>query len=146
MHYSPSIQVKPFTFYTIFPQSIEEPHYIISQQRLDVGANLFIEDYPPASKIHTLFSVYQVGLDGYVSEDAQHAGYVLYSKYPSNNWASSVLACAEAQRPMISELKGVTSRLVLRTSLFYLFNMENVGTLACNSRTSSKIHDTLTSV
>jgi hypothetical protein len=145
MEYRPTFNIKPFTFFTVFPASLEDPYYIITQHSIDAATRLYVEDYPPSMKTHTFFSIGQVGLNGYVSKDAQQIGFLLHSKYPSRNLAASVIAYTEAQKGQLGELQ-TNSRLVLRTSLFYLYNIINVATLACNSKTASRIHDTLTSV
>lgn len=150
MEFSMRVPADPFWFNTVYlSSSTDDPYYLITQHRLEEGQRIFIENYPPALKLNTFFSVGQIGLGGYISKGAPQGGYVLHSKYPSKSLASGVLAYMSSnlpQDPPRVDSNPVEARLVLRTPLFFMYHSINRATLASNAKPATRIHDSLTSV
>lgn len=149
MNFVVNADLPPYWFNSIYPKSIDDPYYLITQSHLLGGTKLFVEDYPQASRLDTFFSVGQVSTGGYVSNGSHLIGFVLHSKYPSRSLSSAVLAYTSSAVPTESPTLGqnlIEARLVLRTHLFYMYHSVNRVTLASNPHAATKVHEALTSV
>jgi len=149
MNFVVSADLPPYWFNSVYPRSLDDPYYLITQSHLAANTCLFVEDFPMAARLDTFFSVGQVSAGAYVSQGAQALGFVLHSKYPSKSLSSAVLAytasAAPLEPPSLSK-NMMEARLVLRTHLFYTYHSVNRATLAANPHASAKVHEALTSV
>ncbi len=130
-------------------------YYFLPCRSLQAGSKLEVKTFKPSEKCETYFRIGSVQ-DTEETEDEKESepvGFLFFSLSESQCiGGTSIIAKSVSNVDYLikswkkGNIENMGTRLVMKGPNFYVFHMPNVATLISNPKTSSKLHESLTTL